>query len=398
MKLGTHLLLSFRYFKRVRARLSVVLLCLGVGLSTFYLSIYLNQVIRQETARRFYSQGFDLFSIMKKPGAARVGPAQIRNFDETVARYLLKNQDYVIGAAPELWHENKIHYRNIDLQVPVIGVLDDYLNVHGLQISAGRDFSRFDSTKSFCIVGHQLWQKFRHSESDSLLGSSIYLDRELVHVIGVLKAGSSFRGEYSVDDAILVPLKFLQQYAVNPEITKITVRANPNRHVSDVVAFIEKSLKNYLGDISQFEISNQGVFLRIITARVKRFLIIIGAVGMLLLLIGSWGLLRLTAYSILRRRKEISIVANFGYKKKSLMWQFLTELVVVITVYVLISIIVGIGLSYLVASLNDWGFFVPGRAVLTTVLIGLLIGLCVSVYPTITSLFSNKLTSKLKEM
>jgi len=92
MKFGTHLLLSFRYFNRVRSKLSLVLLCLGVGLSTFYLSIYLNQVIRQETARRFYSQGFDLFSIMKKLGAARIAPAQIRPFDETTSRYLLKNK------------------------------------------------------------------------------------------------------------------------------------------------------------------------------------------------------------------------------------------------------------------------------------------------------------------
>ena len=397
MKFATHLILAFRYFNRVRSKIIFVLLCLGFGLSTFYLSIYLNQVIRQETARRFYSQGFDLFSIMKKPGSARIGPAQIRNFDKTVAGYLLQNQDYVISAAPELWKTNKIHYQNIDLQAPVIGVLDDYLKAHGLQIRSGRDFSRYDSTKSFCIIGHQLLQKIRQSESDSLVGDSIYLGRERMQIVGVLGAGKSFQGEYSIDDAVLVPLKFLQQYTVNPEITKITVRANPNQHVNDVVSYLEKSLQNYLGDISLYEVSNQGIFLRLITTRVKRFSIILGAAGILMLLIGSWGLLRLTIYSILRRRKEIAVVADFGYKKKSLMWQFLTEIIIVITFYLSISIAAGIGISYIVALKNDWIFFISRFAVLATVLIGLLIGLSVSVFPTFRSLYSAELMSKLTE-
>jgi ABC-type antimicrobial peptide transport system permease subunit len=398
MKFGTHLILAFRYFQRVRSKISVVLLCLGLGLSTFYLSIYLNQVVRQETARRFYSQGFDLFSIMKKPGAGQVGPAQIRNFDKTVAEYLHQNQDYVIGAAPELWQTDQIHYENTDIQAPVIGVLENYLNVHGLQISAGREFSKYDSTRSFCIIGHQLMQKIRQSESDSLVGNSIYLGRELVTVIGVLETGSSFPSEYSVDDAVLVPLKFLQQYAVNPEITKITVRANPNQHVSDVVMFLENGMKNYLGDISQFEVSNQGVFLRIITARVKRFSTILGAVGILMLLIGSWSFLRLTIYSILRRRKEMFIVSNFGYKKKSLMWQFLIEIAILISFYLVISVSAGIGLSYILAQFNDWVFFISRFALLATIFVGLFIGLSISVYPTLSSLYSKKLMIKLKEL
>ena len=398
MKFGTHIILALRFFYKVRLKLYAVLLCLGFGLAMLYASFYLKQVIPQDTARRFYSQGFDLFSIMKQPGSAKIGPSQVRPFDASVAHYLLQNSDYVIGAAPELLQTAQVHAQNVDLQVPVIGVLDGYLELHGLQISMGRDFTRFDSTKSFCIIGNQLLQKLRTSENDSLVGKSIYLGRELVHVIGVMNAGTTFHGEYSVDDAVLVPLKYLQQYAVNPEITKITVRANPNPHVSDVVSYLEKTLSNYLGDISQYEISNQGVFLRNITARVKRFSTILSVAGILLLLVGSWGLLRFTVYSILRRRKEIAIVSDFGYKKQSLIWQFLTEISLLVLIYFVTGIASGIVLSYLMASLNSWGFFVSGFAMLITGLTGLLIGASMSIYPTLQSLYSSTLMSTLKEL
>lgn len=397
MKISTHLSIAFRYFKKIHTKLGVVIISLAVGIASFYLLIFLGEVVRQETARRFYSPGVDLFSIVKRNDAGRIAPAQIRLFDEKAALYLKRDTQFVVDVAPELSTSSEIHYGEVTLQVPVIGVEEDYQNVHGLRLENGRFFTKFDSTKSYSVIGNRLFHRMQKTASDSLIGARIYIGQQLVENIGVLQASESISSEYSIDDALLLPLATLKQFVTNPEISKITIRANPVQPIDKVVQYLNHSLQDYLGDSSHYEVNNQRVFLSIISERVKNLSILWGALGIVALLIGSWGVLRIMCISMLRRRMEVSYLQRFEAHDKSLLWQFLAEALIVAIISAILGIALGVAFSMIVSRLNNWLFFISSLAIVTSVVVALFIHLIMGVYPVAVTLYSKKVKGKLGE-
>ncbi len=396
MKILTHLQITFRYFAKVKKKLAVVTISLAIGIASFYVLIYLGEAVRQETARRFYSPGVDLFSIVKRNNA-KVAPAQIRLVDEKAAAYLKRDSQFVIGVAPELSTTREIHYGELTIKVPVIGVEENYLPVHGLRLLYGRFFTKFDSTKPYCVVGNRLYQRLKSSASDSLLGARIFIGQQLVENMGVLQPSQSISSEYSIDDALLLPLATLEQFVANPGISKITVRANPVEPINDVAQYLDRSLQDYTGDASNYEVNNQRVFLSIISERVKNLSILWGALGIIALIIGSWGLLRIMSISMLRRRMEVSYLQRFEAHDKSLLWQFMTEALIVTLISGMLGICFGILFSVIISHLNHWIFFVSLLATATSIVITLLINMIMGVYPVVVTLYSKKVEGKLEE-
>ncbi|NIA30356.1 MAG: hypothetical protein GWP06_10655 [Actinobacteria bacterium] len=397
MKISTHLSIAFRYFNRMKKNLGIVAFSMAIGIASFYLLIFFGEIVRQETARRFYSPGVDLFSVVKRNDAVRIAPAQIRLFDEKTAAYLKRNPQFVVGVAPELSTTDEIHYGELTIKVPVIGVEEGYLSVYGLRLEYGRFFTRFDSTKSYSVIGNRLYQRLKKTASDSLVGARIYIGQQLVENMGVLEASQSISSEYSIDDALLLPLATLKQFAIHPEISKITVRANPGQPIGQVVQYLDHSLQDYLGDISNFEVNNQRVFLSIISERVKNLSILWGALGIIAILIGSWGLLRIMCISILRRRMEVSYLQRFEAHDKSLLSQFLTEALIVTVITGILGIGFGIVFSVVISRLNNWMFFISFLGIATSFVVTLFINLIMGVYPVAVTLYSKKVKGKLEE-
>ena len=101
MNVRNYLHLALFSLKPIRNSVLPVVLSLMLGVASLYLILFLGQTFRRETARRFFSQGFDLFSIIKRTDSV-LGPSQTRPFDVRAAEYLKFDRDYVVGVAPEL--------------------------------------------------------------------------------------------------------------------------------------------------------------------------------------------------------------------------------------------------------------------------------------------------------
>lgn len=390
MKLATHFRIAQKSLGRLSQKVAVFALFLSLGVACLYCLLYLGQAAGQETARRFYSQGYDLFSIIKKIDSGQIGPAQMRQMDAGLVKFLKHSPNHIMAVAPELMLTENMNFDGVDFQVPVIGVLEEYLTVHALEVEQGRFFSKFDSTKYYCVIGSNLATQLRSGSSRSLVGERVYLNNLLLENIGVLKHSQSFVSDFSIDDALLVPLAVIQQYMKNPEIIKITVRANPNASVFDVVKYIEKNLKIYLGDNSNYEVNNQSLFLQEISKQRQYYSIIFSLFGILSMLLGTFALHRVTCLLILRRRREVSFIQHFHMKDKILLFQFFIESMMPVLLSGGVGILLGIVFSYYVSILNEWVFFISHLGWIVSFLVALVVGLVIGWYPAVVSIYSKK--------
>ena len=120
MKLATHFRIAQKSLERISQKIAVFVLLLSIGVACLYSLVYLGQAAGQETARRFYSQGYDLFSIIKKRDSGQIGPAQMRQMDAGLVKFLKHSPHHVMAVAPELLLTENLSFDGENLQVPVI--------------------------------------------------------------------------------------------------------------------------------------------------------------------------------------------------------------------------------------------------------------------------------------
>jgi putative ABC transport system permease protein len=390
MKLATHFRIAQKSLERISQKVALFVLLLSLGVACLYCLVYLGQAAGQETARRFYSQGYDLFSIIKKRDSGRIGPAQMRQMDAGLVKFLKYSPQHVMAVAPELMITESLSFDGQDLQVPVIGVLEEYLTVHALEVEDGRFFSKYDSTKPYCVIGSHLAERLKLASNNPPVGAKFYLNNSLMENIGVLKQSQSFVSDFSIDEALLIPLNTLQQYLENPEIKKITVRANPNSSVLDVVEYLEKNLKIYLGDNSNYEVNNQSLFLQEISKQQQYYSIVFGLFGVLFMLLGAFALYRITCLLILRRRREVAFIQDFHMQDKILLLQFFIESMLPVFLAGGIGILLGILFTYYVSLLSEWMFFISHLGWIISISIALFVGLAMGWFPAVVSMYSKK--------
>jgi len=298
MRPATLLTRSSGHLAQNRKVIRIIILFLVLGSASLYLLLYLGSAVRQEMARRFQSQGLDLFTIINRHTPPQRGAGQIRPLDLEALSILDDAGDIIASLSPEWRITETLFFNNTELDVPVMGVMESFADVHRLSVEYGRFFTRYDSARAFCVVGNRLYQRLKRSPADSLIGRSALIGDMVCDIIGVLGPSPGLSEEYSADETILLPYITLAQFYQQPSLAKVTLRTNPSISFADAEEFIRRRLSDYLDDISAYEISNQRLFLSSVSRRLWISSIVLGVVGSLSFIFSAWRLIHIMSRSI----------------------------------------------------------------------------------------------------
>lgn len=323
-----------------------ILISLTLAAVCIFVLICASQAVRRETSRRFHAQGADLFSIIPRYGQELKSPLQRRPMDRAVLNVLARDRTYVLATAPEFLWMQKIGYGEAVHEAPTMGVFQEYRRVFDLELHYGRFITDLDSTTTLCVLGYRLWQEWTHDRKDSLIGRQVQVGKLTCTVIGVLAPSPAFSGEYRLDDTVLLPYEVLTQFDDERVFTKVTIRANPARNISETVDYIQTRLSQILGDVSAYEISNQVLFAHTISRHVRYIAIIMGFLGSAALLFGSWQLLFIMMTGV-------NIMPRSG-NDRALCWHPLHGALLIGSVSSLLGSLFGQLVAFLLSNLSHW--------------------------------------------
>ena len=130
------------------------------------------------------------------------------------------------------------------------------------------------------------------------------------------------------------------------QVDKIIVRVGDSRYVPQVADVVRRMLTRRHNSMVDFEITVPELLLKQEQRTKTIFNVVLGAIASISLIVGGIGIMNIMLASVLERIKEIGVRRALGATQKDILFQFLSEAVLISVAGGLAGIMVGGGLSF----------------------------------------------------
>ena len=273
------------------------------------------------------------------------------------------------------------------------GVDEHYFNTVEYDLTLGRDFreEEFKNGKKVAIIDTGAMDTLFNGENP--VGQAIELMEEPFVVVGVVKNRNKTEREYeSINDyymygegmrsgEVFVPLNtwpIICQYD-EPETVGLKVETTEQmKTAADTAAEILNG--NVMSENLRYGNDNDasGDELETLTNAIQLMLV---GIASLSLLVGGIGVMNIMLVSVTERTAEIGLKKALGAKRRTILWQFLTESAVLTSVGGVLGILVGVILAKGISMLTGLAFGISVEWILISVLFSMGIGILFGAMP-----------------
>ncbi|MDE2026854.1 MAG: ABC transporter permease, partial [Patescibacteria group bacterium] len=330
-----------------------------IGISSVIALVSLGQASQQSIQSRIEALGSNLLTIL--PGAQTTGGIRGATGGDTTLTYTdakamiaSKTLPDIQNVSPELSRRTQITGGSSNTNTQVVGVINTYAPVHNVTMSEGSFISAQDSASlsKVAVLGPQVVSDLFNGADP--IGQTIRVNRIAFRVIGVTqsKGGSGFQNQ---DDMVFIPLETAQKQIFGIDyLTSIAVQAK----TADAMTNAENEAgyfllaQHKLSDPTKadFSILSQSDILGTATQVTGTFTTLLSGIAAISLLVGGIGIMNIMLVTVTERIREIGLRKALGAMKKTIITQFLVEAIMLTFAGGIIGMILGIAISYVLAT------------------------------------------------
>ncbi len=270
----------------------------------------------------------------------------------------------------------------------VVGVDTSYFSLTNLELQRGTWFRSLEVERGLpvAIIGQGVRTRFFTTEDP--IGKPLKVGETWVTVVGVLAdrhVADNFAGQLGIRDAnmdVYVPVRSLLlryrnralvtaqdvqeasregNFVSNDEqpeseeqraertnyhqLDRIIVRVSESTLVPAVATVLRKMLERRHNAVVDFEVTVPELLLQQERRTKTIFNIVLGAIASISLIVGGIGIMNIMLASVLERIREIGVRRAMGATQKDILYQFLSEAVLISVAGGVAGILVGVGIS-----------------------------------------------------
>jgi putative ABC transport system permease protein len=410
MNTGDVFALAYRTVRSNKLRTGITIAIIAIGITALIGIITAIAAMNQKLMESFSTMGSNGFTIRYKDRNIRFG--RDNNSDMTVSkrgakaekrsnlgkRITLEEAEQFItlfhfpgsaGISAFAGNSFTVGYesRKTTPNVYAFGADDKYIDLNGLTIEAGRNFSTQEVTSGaqFCLLGYDVANKLFRGNPARAVNRTVRINGIPFRVIGVLGSrGSSFG--FSRDNIVVMNYRNLRKYfgansyTIGIKTTDINQVENAMGEAEGVFRSVRKlntrEESNFVLDRSNSIAEKAMNSLSFLTVSVT-------IIGLITLIGAAIGLMNIMLVSVTERTKEVGLVKAIGGKSKLVQRQFLTESVIISVAGALFGIFFGVLFGNIFSIVLETGFVVPWNWVLYGIIICTIVGLLAGIYPAI---------------
>lgn len=298
-------------------------------------------------------------------------------------------------AAPAVMGTGRVLHENIDKKITFLGTTPASFEIEGTGVILGREMQESDvrAQARVALLGHQISEDL--FGEDNPIGQKIRIKKTNFIVIGVLEETGD-QMFFNLNDIIYIPVTTAQSFLTGGDhVNQIIAKAKSEKDIDESVRNIRLLLRerhdiyNPEGNLTKddFRVMSQVEAANMLEQVTSIFTLFLSSVAAIALIVGGIGIMNIMLVSVTERTREIGLRKAVGAKKKDILWQFLSEAVLLTVIGGIIGVILGIVLSFLGGIAlgrmlgTDWGFFISVKAIGLGFGVSSMIGLVFGIYP-----------------
>jgi macrolide transport system ATP-binding/permease protein len=352
--LGESLKMAFRSLVHNRLRTLLTMLGIIIGVASVVALMAIGNGAEQDVVERIQAMGTDLLTIMRGPPAVRASADMVTSFlPEDLPS--IGSVPGVEMAIPETNMSSLLRFGNQDLTITAVGTGEFFPQVHDWPPQSGVFFSAEHVKRySQVVVLGQTVVNNLFPAGTNPLGQYVLIGSAPFLVIGVLTTkGLTPRGD-DMDNSVWLPYTtagariFGQRF-----FNDIVVRVKPGADMSAVQVDLHTLLMKRHGK-EDFNIRNMADTIEAADETQNTLTYLLAAIAVISLVVGGIGVMNIMLVSVTERTREIGIRMAIGARGFDVLFQFLTEAVMVCFIGGLAGVFVGLGGGLATTAIAGW--------------------------------------------
>jgi putative ABC transport system permease protein len=392
MKPISSLKVALRALRINKMRSFLTMLGIIIGVGAVIVMVAIGSGASEMIAQQIASMGSNLLIVLPgatTSGGARMGGGSVSTLTSDDAKAIKDECSAIKDVAPVWGGVTQVVYGNQNWNTSVTGTTPPFFDIREWPIATGRIFNEQDISGAVkvAVIGQTIVENLFGAESP--LGQIIRIKKVPFTIIGVLsRKGQSPQGQ-DQDDAVYIPLTTSQKKVFGSSLPK-TVRiilvqavdlsqmAEAEKQVNELLNQRHRTQPNQLPD---FTVRNLTEIMATAEQSAKVMSLLLGSIALVSLFVGGIGIMNIMLVSVTERTREIGIRMAVGARGRDILFQFLTESILLSMVGGLIGIIIGVIGAKVMSSFTGWNVLISYWALLISFSFAAAVGIFFGFYP-----------------
>ncbi len=396
MKSNYILKTAFQALKSNRSRTFLTLLGVTIGVASIIMVMSVGEGAQNIIIDQIEGLGSNMLTIM--PGQRTQG---ISAFAQIYLDSLTKKDIELLklkSNVPDLEEISPLVYTGANFtygkeayQSMIAGGAENLSTLFDVYPQEGSFFTKEDveNNSNVVIIGSKIKKELFGLSNP--IGERIKINNKNFRVIGVFPEKGTV-SSLNLDEVAIAPYTTVQNYLIgsksfNTILVKVNSTANIERAKADITSTLRMSHNIKDPSKDDFYITTQTDIVNRLTIITTIFTMLLTSVAAISLIVGGIGIMNIMLVSVTERIQEIGLRKALGATNNDILYQFLTEAVLLTMLGGIVGIILGSVLSFGISLLMTrilgitWSFVFPVSAALIGFFVSVLVGLGFGIYP-----------------
>jgi putative ABC transport system permease protein len=395
MNIKDNIKMAYKDIVAYKSRSVLTVLGIAIGITAIILVMAIGNSAKRSITGQIQSLGPTNVYIMPgklsemMQGGSGQDSLKDKDYDDLKKKSNVPNLESIIPIVSSMGNAS---FESEDYRVTIIGSVPEAFDLMKLKIIEGESFMQedVDSVASVAVIGSKVKEKL--FGQDDAIGKKIKIKEKYFKVLGVTESKGQGMGGVNYDNSVTIPYTTIQRKILGIKyfqelIVKIDTEANIKTAISDMEEVLR--LNHNINDPSKddFSIQTQEDVVKSVNSILGVLTILLSSVAAISLVVGGVGVMNMMLTSVTERTREIGLRKALGATNKHILYQFLTEAVLLTFGGGLFGIFFGFVLSYgLITVFNMSGTFnfvfsFPFSGAFLGVLVSSVVGFTFGIYP-----------------
>ncbi|HEY4339276.1 MAG TPA: ABC transporter permease [Steroidobacteraceae bacterium] len=382
-------LTALRALRRNKLRSSLTALGIIIGVFAVVAMVALGNGTRASIQSQVAGLGQNMLIVSagsRRSGGVNSGVGSASAITLEDAEALRREVPDVVAASPEVNTTAQAIANGRNWSTTIAGESPEYLVIRDWAVASGSMFTDREvrSAAKVAVLG----DKTAHELFGVLdpVGQTVRVSNMPFVIIGVLASKGSGVGGQNQDDRVVIPYTTaMKRITGDKYLRQVYLQIG----VSERIPIAQDQIKRLLrqrhrllpGADDDFTIFNQQEIADTVNTVTSTLTLLLGAIAGLSLVVGGIGIMNIMLVSVTERTREIGIRISVGAQPGDIRIQFLIEAITLSLLGGLVGVLLGIGVTQLIAALSTFKPIVTMGSIVLAFSVSFSIGVFFGFYP-----------------